>query len=255
MNDEHPADSQTSRDQPSSSLSTGRPAASLPVPAMGTTDLRHDVPSRPTGPSGTSDVQVRLQFAEATHQYIRAYINAADQKATFFFTGATALLAFLYRINVSGRWLKPVMDWNIIDAVSFIAMVALAAGALSALLVIIPRTPGSRRGFIFWEAIAEYDTGRHYADELSMLSPASLFQVKAEHCFDLAGVCRRKYQLLRWALCICGVGLAASLIVFLTSVGERPASDPKQVAPASALSDSTSESPGPSPVGSPGTTR
>ena len=42
-----------------------------------------------------------------------------------------------------------------------------------------------------------------------------LFQMKADHCFDLAKVCRAKYRWLRAALWVCAVGLGASLVVFL----------------------------------------
>jgi multisubunit Na+/H+ antiporter MnhB subunit len=164
---------------------------------------------------------------------VREYIRLADQKATFFFAGATALLAFLYRNDVSARWLKPPIMWNLLDVVALVAMVALAIGAVLALLVVIPRTPGSKRGYIFWEAIAEYRSGRDYADELSALSPATLYQIKAEHTFDLAHVCRRKYKMLRWSLWVGAVGLGAALIVFLfltTSRQETPqASTPAPV--------------------------
>lgn len=219
---ERSASAQVSQDRQGTDLVVQKPTEALPLPAAvldGGTN--RELPNSVGGVPNATDIQARLQFAEATHQYIRSYIAAADQKAIFFFTGSTALLAFLFRNGVSTRWLKPVMQWNIIDTFGFVAMVALAIGAMGALFVIIPRTPGSRRGFIFWEAIAEYDTGRHYADELSVLSPASLFQVKAEHCFDLAGVCRKKYRYLRWALWICSVGLVASLALFLTSVGPQ----------------------------------
>ena len=104
---------------------------------------------------------------------------------------------------------------HILDTIAFVAMAALAVGAFLALLVIIPRTPGSRRGFLFWEAIAEYETGRQYSDDISMLSGPSLIQVKAEHCYDLAVVCQRKYRMLRCALWTGAVGLAGALFVFL----------------------------------------
>jgi hypothetical protein len=175
---------------------------------------RHQA-TAPASASPSADPEARERFAEAAHQYVREYIRLADQKATFLFTGATALLAFLYKNDVSARWLKPVMHWNILDTVVFVAMIALAIGVLLALIVVIPRTPGSRRGFLFWEAIAEYDNGRQYADELGRLSSASLFQVKAEHCFDLARVCRRKYSVLRAAILAGAIGLAASVVVFL----------------------------------------
>jgi hypothetical protein len=195
MTQKTPADAQATRGM--------EPAASMIPPA----DVREALPKPaqqpPLAPAvaeaqpasagvaiGGGDAEPHLEFASFTHQYIRDFISLADQKATFFFAGATAILAFLYNKNVSDRWLKSVMTWNALDAMAFVAMAALAGGAFLSLLVIIPRTPGSRRGFLFWEAIAKYDTGRQYADELWLLSPPLLFQVKATHCFDLAKVCR-----------------------------------------------------------------
>lgn len=165
--------------------------------------------------SNPSDIDKRLAFAEQAHQYIREYIRLADQKAAFFFSASTALLAFLYKSGVSARWLKPVLTWNILDFSAFLAMVSLAMAAVVSLGVIVPRTPGSRRGYLFWEAIAEYDVNRQYADDLAGLSIPTLLQVKSEHCHDLAKVCRRKYSALRIALRIGMVGLGSSIVVFL----------------------------------------
>lgn len=187
----------------------------LPVPAARGPAVADEL-ARPANGSVTSaDSDAHTRFAEFVHQYIREYIRAADQKATFFFAGSTAMLAFLYRNDVSARWMKPIMEWNVLGVVSFVAMTSLAVGALVAVMVVIPRTPGSRRGFIFWEAIAEYATAREYADDISALTAATIAQVKAEHSFELARVCRRKYKFLRCALWICAVGLAASSLVFL----------------------------------------
>lgn len=188
----------------------------LPTPSGGGESASdRQQPAPPASPTTTGDAEARESFAEATHQYIREYIRLADQKASFLFTAATALLAFLYKNEVSVKWLKPVMQWNILDMVAFVAMTALTLGVLFALWVVIPRTAGSRRGFLFWEAIAEYDNGRQYSDELRSLSAATLCQIKAEHCFDLARVCRTKYRILRAAIWTGAVGLAASLFVFL----------------------------------------
>lgn len=190
--------------------------APLPTPTEHVAEASDATQPTTVGSVGVrTDIDSKGEFTAFAHQYIREYINLADQKATFFFTGATALLAFLYNKNVSARWLKPVMQWNILDTIAFVAMAALAVGAFLALLVIIPRTPGSRRGFLFWEAIAEYETGRQYSDDLWLLSGPSLVQVKAEHCYDLAAVCRRKYRMLRCALWTGAVGLAGALFVFL----------------------------------------
>ena len=167
------------------------------------------------GPVLTSAPDDSNGFTEFVHYYIREYIRLADQKAGFFFAGSTALLAFLYRNDISERWLKPVMQWNIVDVLAFVAMFALAVGGFLAVLVVIPRRRGSRRSDIFWEGIAEYDNARDYADNISTLSSATVRQIKAEHCFEIASVCRRKYGMLIWSLRICATGLLAALLVIL----------------------------------------
>lgn len=218
MTDPQGTDTQAAQDKPNPGLPVP-PALTrgpLPTPSGGGESASdRQQPEPPALPGAPGEAEARERFAEGAHQYVREYIRLADQKASFLFTAATALLAFLYKNEVSARWLKPIMQWNILDTIAFVAMTALALGVLLALLVVIPRTPGSRRGFLFWEAIAEYDSGRQYSDELRLLSAATLSQVKAEHCFDLARVCRTKYRILRGAIWTGAVGLAASLFVFL----------------------------------------
>ncbi len=188
----------------------------LPATPEGTPSASdNEQPASPRLQPSPKDIDARERFTNSVHQYVREYIQFADQKATFLFTGATALLAFLYTKDVSARWLKPIMQWNILDTISFVAMAALAIGVILAVLVVVPRTTGSRRGFFFWEAIAEYGTGRQYSDEIGNLSPATLVQITAEHCFDLARTCRRKYQILRYAMVAGAIGLVASVAVFL----------------------------------------
>lgn len=189
---------------------------SIPRPVPEAAEQSNNDQATPLGVGSTAATpEFRSKFAEETHQYIRDNIRLADQKATFFFTAATALLAFLYQNRVSESWLKPVMTWNILDICAFVAMISLAIGALVSLSVVMPRLPGSRRGFLFWEAIAEYDSGRQYADDLATLSQATLAQQKAEHCHDLAKVCRTKYQWLKIAVIVCGIGLTFAVVVFL----------------------------------------
>ncbi len=211
-------DAQATRQKISAELPVphGFAQEALPTPSGGQeAGADRQQPAPPVSLTAPADSEARERFVEATHQYVREYIRHADQKASFLFTGATALLAFLYKNGVSSRWLKPVMDWNILDMVAFLAMTALALGVFFALLVVVPRTSGSRRGYLFWEAIAEYDSGRQYSDELRLLSRATLCQVKAEHCFELAKVCSKKYRMLKIAIWTGAIGLAAAVLVFL----------------------------------------
>jgi hypothetical protein len=107
------------------------------------------------------------------------------------------------------------MQWNILDILAFVAMASLAVGSLLAVIVVLPRLPGSRRGYIFWEAVAEYDSARQYSDDLVKLSAASFAQCIAEHCHDLSKVCRTKYKYLRLSIWACAIGLFGSLWIFM----------------------------------------
>jgi hypothetical protein len=157
----------------------------------------------------------RARFSQDVHTYLREFIRLADQKASFFFAGGTALLAFLYKNGAVGLWMKPLRQWNSIDVVAFVAAASLMLSVLLAVWVVIPRTAGSRRGTIFWEAISEYGSAREYADDVVTLSGPTLARARAEHCFDLAVVCSKKYGVLKVALTAGAVGLAASLVMFL----------------------------------------
>jgi hypothetical protein len=186
-----------------------RPAA---MPENFPSESQPSPPRESIEPDATSP---RADFSYAVHKYVRDNIQLADQKATFFFTGATALLAFLFKNGTSNYWIKPLMQWNVLDITGFVAMAGLSAGALLAISVVLPRLPGSRRGFIFWEAIAEYETAREYSNDLARLSAATLSQSVSEHCYDLSKICRIKYKRLRLSIWFCSAGLAAAVCIFL----------------------------------------
>ena len=63
-------------------------------------DTSHPAPATDTGivhilaPNADSEkLNVLLQYGEESHLYVREFIRAADQKATFFFATFAALLA------------------------------------------------------------------------------------------------------------------------------------------------------------------
>ena len=194
----------------------------LPTPK----DLQQPLPRTATeGDSTGSDVMqpsgsnlpqdYHIKFAEEAHQYVREYIRNADQKAGFFFAAATAILAFLYNNNTNSRWLKPIQAWSLPDALAFIAMAGLAAGACVFLMVVFPRLKGSRRGLIFFNAIAEHDSGVEYADEVSRRTSGELARIKLQHAFDLSLVCKAKYQVLRAGFWLSSTGAIATLLFLL----------------------------------------
>lgn len=191
-------------------------ALSVSTP-LGTLDTAQTepTPSSAHGPTGTTSVSAGHKhyvatFVDDVHKYIREQIRHADTKAVFFFGASTAILAFLHNFGASTRWLKPISTWNVVDTVTFVGMLALAIGALAAAWTVIPRLPGSRRGLLYFNAIAEHDSSAEYADEVQHATEQSLLNEKAKHCYILAGVCREKYTCLRTSLWLSIVGLAGA---------------------------------------------
>jgi hypothetical protein len=158
------------------------------------------------------------KFSEEVHNYVREYIRNADQKAGFFFAGATALLAFLYGHGGTAYWQKSLRAWGLADVVSFVAMLALSASACVLLSVVFPRLKGSRRGFIFFSAVAEYEAGRDYANDVLRQPVEELVNAKLTHAYDLCRVCVAKYRSLRVAFWIGAVGVVCALLFMIFSV-------------------------------------
>lgn len=155
------------------------------------------------------------KFSDDVHNYVRESIRNADQKAAFFFAAMTAILAFLNTQKVSARWLKDIREWSFVDGLGFTSMLGLAVGAAILLAVIFPRLRGSRRGLIFFNAIAEYENSTEYADAVLGQSSPDVTRTKLQHCFDLSKICRSKYRMLRIGFWAGSIGAAAALAFLL----------------------------------------
>lgn len=160
------------------------------------------------------DQEIRLKFAEETHQYVREYIRLADQKATFFFAGATALLAYLNGLGMTNSWVIDPRTWRLIDALAFLATTGFIFSAIAFVSTILPRTNGSRRGLIFFAAIHEHENANEYASEIMKQNLQDLYEAKLMHTYDLSGICKKKYGLLKWGQWI-GAGAVLSLMLLL----------------------------------------
>jgi len=177
--------------------------------------LSSDVNEIRSQPNEKNDSTCFLKAAEEEHQYLREYIRNADQKAVFFFTVFSGLLAFLYSHQVSSRWLKSLSSWNMLDFVAFLSMTGLALSAALFLWVVIPRLKGSTRGLIFFRAIATYENSDEYVADMLRSSPVDLIRAKLKHCYELAKVCNAKYNKLLWGLYVGVIGVVSTLLYLL----------------------------------------
>ena len=171
---------------------------------------------------------VRGQLPQAWHQFAQpvpsstgwTYRQSGLPYPLYKYTGRwfatlTAILAFLNSQNTPARWLKDVRSWSFVDFLGFLSMFGLAAGAITLLAGVFPRLRGSRRGILFFGAIAECDSSGHYVADVLARSGDDLVLAKLEHCHELSKVCCAKYRTLRAGFWIGCIGVASSLLFLL----------------------------------------
>ncbi len=176
----------------------------------GSSGLRCSEADHKSSPSETLNL-----FVKSTHEYIREYIRLADQKSAFVFGASTAGLALVYQVSKTPEWIVHTADWNIGRGLALLAMIVLAAAGATAILVVSPRRKGSRSGLIFWDAILERSSWNDYATDVLDSSDLVLLKEKLRHTYDLAGVCRAKYDWLRRSFHSLLAGLILAVVYFL----------------------------------------
>ena len=186
--------------------------AAVPVAGGNSGIIRHEEPI-----DDLKKVQeFRLKFAEETHQYVREYIRLADQKATFFFAGATALLAYLHKLELTNIWMSSPKTWGLIEMLALAATVGLIISTICSLATVVPRLGGSRRGLIFFAAIAEYEGAKEYVADLMRQDTTALCEAKLRHAYELSIVCKRKYSTLIFGQWAGALGVLAVLLLLVT---------------------------------------
>ncbi len=172
-------------------------------------------PALPVPAPDTQEQEVKLKFAEETHQYVRDCIRQADQKATFLFAGSSTLLAYLNAISVAQSWLSNPKTWGLLDVLSFLGTSGLMLGAACCALVITPRLGGSKRGLVFFSAIQEYETPAEFAIELNSKRPVELCEAKLRHVHELSKVCHAKFKSLSLAFRLSIFGAFCAFVVLV----------------------------------------
>jgi hypothetical protein len=211
---------ETTQQQQNEQVSPPLPSRAVGEPLVTTVRLGVSSPNsiQPPQVNATPNekkTELQWKFAEETHQYLREYIRQADQKSAFFFAGSTALIAFLYKTNLVHHWIKSPAQWAFVDMLSFVAIIGLVASAFACLATIFPRLKGSKRGYVFFGAIAEFEARKDYVFDVLQRDVVELIEAKLCHVYDLALICRRKYTILKIGQWSGAIGVAAMILLLL----------------------------------------
>lgn len=168
-----------------------------------------------TGKNSISDLDYKVSFTEQTNSYIRQYIQAADQKATFYFAFFAAIIAYSDSSGILKLWISDFFTWQLKEVVSFLSSVLLVLAAFGCLWVVKPRLTGSKRGLIFFKAISEFDSLNDFLSEMASSSASKIYEEKVKHTYDIAKVCSNKYQVLGISLWVGGIGFALLVLLMV----------------------------------------
>lgn len=163
--------------------------------------------------------EIRAKFAEEVHQYVRDFIRQADQKAAFFFAGATALVAFLYKAGLISvtHWHKPILQLTFLDLLSLVTGIALLGSTVTSVLTVVARLRGAKRGLIFFGAIAEFSSCNDYANEICAKPIDELIKAKLMHVHDISRICVSKFRMLKISTYSGSFGAVCAIVLLMMS--------------------------------------
>lgn len=155
------------------------------------------------------------QFAYFVHQYLRDFIKFADQKAAFVMAIASAILAFLIKQGAHKSLLIPIRNRSFSEWAALFSCLLIALAGFLALLVVLPRLGGKGTGIIYWKGILQSRNSVEYATRVRTTHDDRLIGHVFDHCYELAGIANRKYEILKWAIWIGAIGCLAAASVLL----------------------------------------
>jgi len=148
-------------------------------------------------------------FCEFTHEYLRQYIELADQKAAFLFAITSAVSGYIITSKVSPfvnsiDWQLP-LNWSLMAGKASVLLFLISA--LSCILAVLPRLKRNERpGLIFWEEIIAVDSADKYVKMVGNHNDQSMSYEIAAHSHTLAGICNRKYLCLKVGMYVAFAG-------------------------------------------------
>lgn len=146
-----------------------------------------------------------MAYSKGINDYLNHYVLLADGKAALVIAAEVGLLAVLLGTDIQ---LDPLFR-----------VLAAGAAALSLSLagwVVLPRTPSSGIGVIFWGDIRAYGSVDSYQDAVASKSDPDWEKAYAAQNFHVSGVLIEKNRFVRLSLL---AFFAAKLLAILSIVG------------------------------------
>lgn len=166
--------------------------------------------------SVTTDIEAfsenRFPFGSFVHNYVWASIQFAEQKAAFVFAVDSAFLGYLVTTIPSNLLQIAPLQQVLIAS----ALMLLGSSIAAVLTVIMPRLGGDFKGIVYFGAISKRATAAEYSTEVLRANRSELDSATAQHIYEIAVICTRKYKRIRWAIWLGLFGSLAGLLWLAT---------------------------------------
>jgi hypothetical protein len=136
------------------------------------------------------------------NDYLNHYVLIADGKAAALAAASLALLGLM--TSDASKEAEPVLR--------ILAAVLAAIGAVSAGIVLYPRTPHSGNGHIFWGDIAGFASAEAYLKSMQTLQEDDVAREYARQNFLVSGVLLKKNAYIRKAIWFLAIGCLSAAI-------------------------------------------
>lgn len=166
--------------------------------------------------------EVTNEFAEFTHAYIHDNIWRADQKSTIMFT--FLLFTYLFILNPTYKWYGNSLfdllqcNFNYGKVLIYAMIFSFASSIIFIFLTIFPRLKvrsysiyDDLSNLLYWESILKNFKLKEYVANIKNRTPDDLVQIKLEHCYEIALVCKKKHRTLQFAM----IAAISGVILFL----------------------------------------
>jgi hypothetical protein len=160
----------------------------------------------------TSTLTPQELYADTLHHYLRDLPHALDTKIEIFFAIVLGVLLFHVKgITIIDEPATPSLHLQA-SVLDFLAVTLLLASMICALLVVWPRLSGNAKGLSSFIAVASRPSGAAYAEEILTQDGNTLATALLVHCYELAGITRRKIVWCRFAMALGIAGISVTIV-------------------------------------------
>jgi hypothetical protein len=170
-------------------------------------------PTRILSDQLSNSSKIHWLFACETHKYVRDLINNSDTKAYQYIAFASGLLTYMHTTHKIPTFIaKPLKEWCLLETLCLFGLIFCL---IFAILVVFPNLKGSKKGIIFFNSVAEYESYNEYIGDVLKKVDPEITGEYLRHIHELSKICTTKFKRLRVSFCSGIIGLIAALFIMI----------------------------------------